>query len=88
MHLIALFPNEAIGAICGLFGYSRQAYYQGSAREEVREDFESRVLELVGTEREVQKRVGVLKLQAEWNETHQEEQIALPRATHSSTQGV
>lgn len=54
--------SRRLGTLCGLFGYTRQAYYQQKSRQE-REVMESQLLvrEVVRI-REQQKRIGVRKL--------------------------
>ena len=67
--------GRSVEELAGLFGYSRQNYYQQQKRQEKRRAKEKRVLHFVREVREIQPRIGVLKLQHLWNESHRLDHI-------------
>lgn len=59
--------GKSVEELCGLFGYSRQHYYQQAKRLLARNEKEALILEFVRSVRENQKYIGTLKLQHMWN---------------------
>ncbi|MDX2283326.1 MAG: IS3 family transposase [Bacteroidia bacterium] len=59
--------DTSLEALCGLFGHSRQAWYQGEAHAEASAELAGEVLILVRKYREVQPRLGTRKLQHKLN---------------------
>ena len=57
-------PRHSVEAICGAHGISRQAYYQGRERHQVRGVRQEEALKVVRAERRVLPRLGTRKLYA------------------------
>lgn len=62
MSLHTDFPELQIGNLCGLFGYTKQAYYQNISRKCVVESKDDLVLQLIQDIRKVMPRLGTRKI--------------------------